>query len=258
MNNERNNIMGVKFTYYGGMCIKVERSDGFKILCDPYFHKNQFTEKVPADFADVDLILVTHHATDHYGDVVEVMQNNSKAKVMMPGDCVHIFKKEAPEIPKERIIGTIYGDCRQFGITTVRTMVAWHGSRTLYENGFLSYGIPVGFMVQVEPGVTYYHPGDTALHDGFRLMRELYSPNVMAVGIGNIRDGASCEQTPREAAKSVEMLGAKIVIPTHYIPGSAKLAEFNRHMQSFAPDAMICEAIEKTFTVVPTTVSFDE
>lgn len=247
--------MSVKFTYYGGMCVLIERGDGYKILCDPYFHKNQFTDKTPDDFADVNLVLVTHHATDHYGDVVEVMQK-SKAQVMMPGDCTHIFKIEAPDIPKERITNTIYGDCRQFGVTTIRTMQAWHGSKTVYENNILSYGIPVGFMVQVEPGVTYYHPGDTALHEGFRLMRELYSPNVMAVGIGNIREGTSCEQTPREAAKSVEMLGAKVIIPTHYIPGSEKMSEFKHHLASFAPDATIYEEIEKTFTVTPMTISF--
>ena len=34
------------------------------------------------------------------------------------------------------------------------------------------------------------------------------------------------------------------------------MQEFKRHMESFAPDAMICEAIEKTFTVTPMVVSF--
>ena len=28
-----------KFTYYGGMCVLVERSDGFKMLFDPYIKK---------------------------------------------------------------------------------------------------------------------------------------------------------------------------------------------------------------------------
>ena len=60
--------MGVRFTYYGGMCFLVERSDGYKALFDPYFNENKHTEKCASDFYDVDAILVSHHAFDHYGD----------------------------------------------------------------------------------------------------------------------------------------------------------------------------------------------
>ena len=84
--------MSTKFTYFGGMCVLIERSDGFKILCDPYFVKNVQTDKKPEDMRDVDLVLVTHNASDHYGDVEAVMAC-SNAVVMMCSDNVRKIKR---------------------------------------------------------------------------------------------------------------------------------------------------------------------
>ena len=33
--------MSTKFTYVGGMCMLIQRSDGYKILVDPYLRKNK-------------------------------------------------------------------------------------------------------------------------------------------------------------------------------------------------------------------------
>lgn len=35
--------MAAKFTFYGGMCVLVERSDGKKLLFDPYISDNPQT-----------------------------------------------------------------------------------------------------------------------------------------------------------------------------------------------------------------------
>ena len=45
-----------------------------------------------------------------------------------------------------------------------------------------------GFIVEVEPGVTYYHVGDTCLFSDMRMYRELYHPNVMTVGISRFKE----------------------------------------------------------------------
>ena len=57
--------MSTKFTYFGGMAVLVERSDGYKILCDPYISKNPATDVDVKELYDVDLVLVTHAAFDH-------------------------------------------------------------------------------------------------------------------------------------------------------------------------------------------------
>lgn len=240
--------MSTKFTYFGGMCVLIERSDGYKILCDPYFVKNVQTNVTPEEMKDVDLVLVTHNASDHYGDVEAVMAC-SNAKVMMCSDNVRKIKRNM-DLPKERIVSTVYGDCRQFGETTVRTMLAFHTSKH-DEEGVLTYGPPVGYLIEVEPSVVYYHTGDTALSENFRTIRELYHPNIMCVGISGIRPGASREMTEREAAMAVAWCGAEVVIPTHYVTETDSLKVFKNHMASFAPHVKIMEGFDQSFLLKP-------
>ena len=45
--------MSTKFTYFGGMAVLVERSDGYKILCDPYISKNPATDVDVKELYDV-------------------------------------------------------------------------------------------------------------------------------------------------------------------------------------------------------------
>ena len=249
--------MAVKFTYFGGMCILAERSDGFKILFDPYFRKNKQTEHSPEEFYDVDLMFVSHHAGDHYGDVVEIM-DNSQSHLVAPSDCIIYVKKEAstpleerkkdPE--KGRLYASAYGDTREFGCTISHTVWAEHLSKGSV-NGVPVYGLPSGFVVEIEPGVTYYHPGDTALYSDIKLINDLYHPNIMAVGIGGIKPYASCEMGPREAAISASWVGADIVIPTHYISGSDNLAKFHMYMEAYYPQAQIYEKMNQPFYLHP-------
>lgn len=246
-----------KFTYFGGMCMLIERSDGYKILMDPYIRKNKQTTAKVEDFFDVDLIFVTHHAGDHYGDVVEILEN-SKAKLVAPSDCIIYVKKES-SVPLEeakldpengRLYASAYGDERVFGVTKSHTIQAVHLSKGSV-NGVPVYGLPSGFVLEVENGVTYYHPGDTALFSDIKLVRELYKPNIMCVGISNIKPLASREMGPREAAITCSWVGADVVIPTHYYEGSNAMEEFETYMAAIYPQAILKKDIEKPFYMIP-------
>ena len=249
--------MAVKFTYFGGMCILIERSDGFKILMDPYISKNSATDKQPSDFYDVDLIYVTHKAGDHYGDVVELM-SNSNAMLVAPSDVIIYVKRESETYLEEkkkdpvngRLFASAYGDERIFGVTKSHTIQAIHLSKGNI-NGVPVYGIPSGFVLEVESGVTYYHPGDTALHGDIKLIRDLYHPNIMCVGIGGIKPLASREMGPRDAAISCSWVGADVIIPTHYLKESSDLDDYLRYMDAFYPNAIIKPEIEKSFHMIP-------
>lgn len=246
-----------KFTYFGGMCVLIERTDGFKILLDPYIVKNKQTQAKVSDFYDVDLIFVTHHAGDHYGDVADIM-DHSNAKLVAPSDCIYYVKKdtqtpleEAKKDPENgRLYASAYGDERVFGVTKSHTVQAVHLSKG-EVNGVPVFGLPSGFVIEVEPGVTYYHPGDTALHNDIKLVRDLYHPNIMCVGISNIKPLASREMGPREAAMTCAWVGADIIIPTHYYEGSTAMGEFEKHMESFYPEGTLKKDIDKPFYFVP-------
>lgn len=242
--------MAVKFTYYGGMCVLIERSDGFKILCDPYLNKNVLSPVKASDLYDVDLVMVTHYAGDHLGDAVEIMQN-SNATLLSTTDVIYALQMKY-DLPKARCIASAYGDFREFGVTTTHTVWAEHQSKFDVEGHIRTYGIPAGFVIEVEPGVTYYHTGDTALYGDMKLIREMYSPNVMCVGIDSVKaKRGSIEMGPREAAMAAMFVGASVVIPTHYSTARNAPEVFKTHMKSFCPKATFMDDIGKTYTVTP-------
>ncbi|MDL2263690.1 metal-dependent hydrolase [Synergistaceae bacterium OttesenSCG-928-I11] len=246
--------MPTKFTYYGGMCVMIERSDGYKILVDPFLSNNPATTVSVDDMSNVDLLLVTHAAYDHYGDTAQIMKKG-KAFIVAGTEVLRKAEKELGyEIDADRKGGTIYGDERCFGETIVRTVIAHHGSNTIENGGVAACYMPFGFIVHVERGMTYYHTGDTSIFGDMRMLRELYRPNVMCVGIAGITEAFPCEMTPREAAMATMWVGPEVVIPTHYPPGSPALGEFTQHVKSFAPETIVRQEVGKTFVCTPFSV----
>ncbi len=73
--------MAAKFTFYGGMCVLVERSDGKKLLFDPYISDNPQTTTPLENFYDIDYLFVTHNAGDHVGDADVIMEQGDPIKI---------------------------------------------------------------------------------------------------------------------------------------------------------------------------------
>ena len=71
-------------------------------------------------------------------------------------------------------------------------------------------GNPTGVVLQKDD-TTIYHTGDTGLFSDMQLIQELYHPDVMLVCIGG-----NFTMDIHQAAKAVEMIQPKTVIPMHY------------------------------------------
>lgn len=238
-----------KFTFYGGMCMLLERHDGYKIIVDPYITGNPSCSKDVSEFYDVDLVVITHAAFDHFGDAVKILQN-SKAQVMCGSECRVLIERGGVKLEEGRHLGTIYGDCRKFGETTIRTVQAWHGSGVEYDGVRHSY-YPFGYMIQLEPGVTYYHTGDTYISSEMKLLHDLFHPQVMVVGISKISEPFPCEMTAREAAIATSYVAPDVVIPCHYAPGDPALEEFLTQVKVLSPDTIVKAGSGKAFTYIP-------
>ncbi len=225
-----------KFTYYGGMAVLIERGDGFKILIDPYIHNTLCQSATPDMFYDVDLLLLSHAAFDHFGDTVDILQH-SGATVLCGTEAWAKIRAEA-DIPESRHINLIYGDGKKFGPTAIRAVPAWHGSNVMYHDVAHAY-YPFGLVVMLEPGVSFYHTGDTCLFSDIRLIRELYRPNIMmpCISTSDVKYGSI--MSPSEAAQAVRWVGPDLVIPGHYYAGDPAAEEFQMHMRSFAPDSVV-------------------
>lgn len=241
--------MGVKFTYFGGMCVLVQRSDGYKILFDPYLSANPATQTAPDDVADVDLLVVSHNAFDHFGDTIEIMQKG-KAILFAGGEVVRRVREALPDLEADRTRITIYGDEQRFSGSVIRVMQAWHVSNCIV-NGAVIANPSLGYVLDAEEGVSYYHPGDTSLFTDMKMIREMYKPNVMAVGISAIEKVYPCEMNPREAAYATQWIGPDVVIPTHYEPGAEELAQYVNYVTVTSPKTIVKTEVDKTWEYIP-------
>ena len=92
------------------------------------------------------------------------------------------------------------------------TMTHAHHSRASARRTARSpTGEPAGFIATLENGFKIYFAGDTNVFGDMALIGELYSPDVAMLPIGDF-----FTMGPLEAAKAVELLGVKEVVPMHH------------------------------------------
>jgi len=72
-------------------------------------------------------------------------------------------------------------------------------------------GEPCGMVIEFENGFTVYFAGDTDVFSDMRLIAELHQFDVAFLPIGNYYT-----MGPKRAAKAVELLGVKTVVPMHF------------------------------------------
>jgi L-ascorbate metabolism protein UlaG (beta-lactamase superfamily) len=72
-------------------------------------------------------------------------------------------------------------------------------------------GEPIGSVITFENGFKVYFSGDTDVFGDMALIRELEEPEVAFLSIGDFYT-----MGPRRAAKAVELLGVKTVVPMHF------------------------------------------
>ncbi|WP_297536328.1 metal-dependent hydrolase [Thermococcus sp.] len=204
----------VKVKFLGHAAFLIEGSK--KILIDPFLSGNPQAAVKPED-VEADLILVTHAHGDHIGDAVEIAKRTG-AKIVAMFDVANYISEQAEGI---EVIGMNYGPTEIDGVGIVQ-VPAWHSS----SDGKYSIGNPCGYIVKLD-GKTVYHAGDTFVFLDMGLFSELYGP----IDVALLPIGGHFTMGPREAAKAVELLKPKKVVPMHYNtwpPISADPEEFKR------------------------------
>jgi len=165
------------------------------VLIDPFITGNPSA----ADLSGTpDLILVTHAHGDHLGDAVELSKRYNAPIVCMYDLAQHLRGVNA--------YGMNYGPATIEGVNIVM-VPAWHSSSM---NG-QEIGSAAGYIVKMD-GKTVYHAGDTFVFGDMALFNELYGP----IDVALLPIGGYFTMGPQEAAKAVELLKPKVVIPMHY------------------------------------------
>jgi len=212
--------MTVNIRYLGWTAFHLSTEAGTTILLDPMLNGDPKDgippgAETPEAFPNLQLILVTHTATDHVGQAFDIMKISNAILVC---DVATKFRAiEEARIPEARIFHMVSGVQYIFGDVKVKALPARHLSFAKTAKGFIN-AQPLSYLLTFATGERVFFGGDTSIHSDLKLYGELYQPHVAILGVGGVDvNGQSLtELYPDEAALAARWLGVQVAIPMHY------------------------------------------
>ena len=199
-------LSGLSVTWLGHSTFVLKSPNGRRILFDPFLEGNPACPPDKKKIDKVDLILVTHGHADHVSDAAAVAKRTGATVVGIYDLCQWLGRQGVSNTS-----GMNKGGSQELHGIRITMVDARHSSSHIDESGITYLGEPAGYVLRFENGLTIYFAGDTSVFGDMQLIRELYKPSVAFLPIGGF-----FTMDPVEAAKAVELLGVKLVIPMHY------------------------------------------
>ncbi|MDR0467171.1 MAG: metal-dependent hydrolase [Deltaproteobacteria bacterium] len=181
----------------------VQASDGKAVVCvDPFFEGNPVCKDDWKTIPAPDLVLVTHDHGDHAGQALEICQATDAMLGCVVGTGARFAG--AGLSPSRLFAGMGFnmgGTVEHKGIRVTMTP-ALHSSES---------SVPVGYIVRMPSGFTFYHAGDTCVFGDMAIWGELHPLDLALLPVGGF-----FTMDARQAALACKLLKAKALIPLHW------------------------------------------
>ena len=200
----------VDIQFIGHSTFILDDKQGTRILIDPWLKNNPACPEDLQEPKDIDYILITHGHFDHIGDLFDAIDINKEAKIVTSLEMSSwLNAKGAPNTLPMGIGGSqpLDNDIKVVMVNAVHAS----GIADDKSESMLYGGVANGYVVEFKNGFSIYFAGDTAIFSDMNLIREIYSPDLAVLPIGD-----HFTMGPKEASYATKLLGVKHVIPFHY------------------------------------------
>jgi L-ascorbate metabolism protein UlaG (beta-lactamase superfamily) len=197
----------VKLTWLGHATFLLESPGGKRILLEAWASGNPSCPDNLKDPGDIDMIFISHGHSDHTGDLVELAKDKRPSAVVGMLELCSILEGQGVE----NTVGMNKGGTHEIDGVRITLTDAHHSSSIPVGDQVLYAGEPAGYVIELENGYRIYFAGDTCVFGDMALIGELYRPDLAMLPIGDY-----FTMGPREAAKAIELLNVKTVVPMHY------------------------------------------
>jgi len=176
----------------------------------------------PARLTGIDIITTSHNHTDHLDadTLLPLFTANPHAKLICPRANHAFIVDRLGNEHEARLIDLNAGESIDLAGATIHGITAAHNTLDRDEQGNCKF---MGFVARIGD-FTFYHSGDTLLHEGLAETLKAFAPDIAFLPInGNKPERrVAGNLNPMEAAELGKAIGAGLIIPHHF-----DLFEFN-------------------------------
>jgi len=200
--------MPLSITWLGHSTFLIGLPSGQRIVTDPWLGNPNCPAAMskPEALAPVDLILVSHGHEDHSADVVALARATGA-----PVACVFELGQYLTGKGLQNIRDMGIGGTQDVNGITVTMTPAVHSTSVLQNGEIVYLGAAAGFIIRAPDTPAMYFAGDTALFGDMKMIRDLYSPEIAFLPIGD-----HYTMGPDTAAIAARWLGVRQVVPMHW------------------------------------------
>lgn len=193
-----------RLTWHGHSTFTLETDQGHLLLFDPFLDENPRADVRVEDIRALDYILVSHGHHDHFEDAIALARQTGATLLAIYEIAAFCESRGLTKVHKLNI-----GGGARFPFGYARMTPALHSGQVAGDDTGRFTAAAAGWWLDLIGGKRLYHAGDTGLLTDMQLLKGKVDVALLPIG-------DTYTMGPEEAARAVELIEPRVVIPMHY------------------------------------------